>query len=65
MVLGLFWKRVTTPAVFAGIVIGVGLVAFLFLTKRDPFLGVNAGFLGLCLNFAIAIGLSLISPVSH
>ncbi len=65
MVLGLFWKRATTVGVFAGIVVGVGLVAFLALTKRDPFLGLNAGFLGLCINFAITAGLSMLSPVQE
>lgn len=65
VVLGLFWKRVTMAGVFTGIVIGVGLVAFLYLTKRDPFFGVSAGFLGLCANFGIAIALSLVSPRSH
>jgi SSS family solute:Na+ symporter len=62
VVLGLFWKRVSMLGVFAGIAFGVGAVAFLFLTKHDPFLGLSAGFLGLCLNFAIAITLSLFRP---
>jgi len=61
VVLGLFWKRVTMPAVSTGIVAGVGTLAALYLTHRDPFHGLSAGFLGLCLNFALAIGLSLIA----
>jgi SSS family solute:Na+ symporter len=62
VVLGLFWKRATMTAVFTGIVAGVGTVAFLALTKRDPFFGLNAGFLGLCANFAVTTALSLLTP---
>ena len=61
VVLGLFWKRASMTGVFAGIICGVVLLAFLFLTKRDPFHGISAGFLGLCANFATAIALSLLT----
>jgi SSS family solute:Na+ symporter len=60
VVLGLYWKRASSPAVFAGMAAGVGAVVFLFLTHRDPFHGWSAGFIGLCLNFLIAATLSLI-----
>lgn len=59
VVLGLCWRRVTTAGVFAGIAVGVTCAALLILSKRDPFLGVNAGFLALCLNFAVTVGISL------
>ena len=62
VILGLFWKRVSMPAVFAGLIFGVTSMAILFVTKHDPFLGLSAGFLGLCLNFTIAITLSLAFP---
>jgi solute:Na+ symporter, SSS family len=58
VVLGLYWKRATTPAVFTGMAAGVAAVAFLMLTHRDPFFGISAGFLALCLNFSIAVSLS-------
>jgi solute:Na+ symporter, SSS family len=58
VVLGLYWKRATTPAVFTGMAAGVATVAFLMLTHRDPFFGVSAGFLALCLNFSIAVSVS-------
>jgi solute:Na+ symporter, SSS family len=61
VVLGLFWKRVTTVGVFTGMVLGVGVTAFLILTKRDPFLGLNAGFVALCFNFLITVVLSLLT----
>ena len=59
VVLGLFWKRVTLLAIFTGLGLGVGLVVFLILTKRDPYFGVSAGFLGLCANFAMAVTVSI------
>ena len=60
--LGVFWKRVTTQGVFAGLIAGVGCAALLILGSHDPFHGINAGFLALCLNFAIAISWSMIQP---
>ena len=53
VVLGIFSKRVTMPAVFAGLVTGIALFSCLMLTKRDPFHGLNAGFLALCANCAV------------
>jgi len=63
VVLGLYSRRVTTPAVFAGLATGIATVAFLMLSKRDPFHGVNAGFIALCVNFAVTGAVSLLSPV--
>jgi SSS family solute:Na+ symporter len=62
VVLGLYWKRVTTPGVFAGMIAGVATVAFLTLTHKDPFMGWSAGFVALCINFLITAILSLITP---
>jgi SSS family solute:Na+ symporter len=62
VVLGLYWKRVTMPAVFAGMIAGVATVAFLILSKQDPFYGWSAGFVALSLNFLIVTTLSLITP---
>jgi solute:Na+ symporter, SSS family len=62
VVLGLYWKRVTMPGVFAGMVSGVACVALLILTKHDPFFGWSAGFVALCLNFLITAIVSLLLP---
>jgi SSS family solute:Na+ symporter len=62
VVLGLYWKRVTMPAVFAGMIAGVATAVFLMLSHRDPMFGLSAGFLALCLNFAVAGFLSLLTP---
>jgi SSS family solute:Na+ symporter len=64
VVLGLYWKRVTMPAVFAGMIAGVMAAVFLMLSQRDPLFGVSAGFLALCLNFLIAVLMSLATPAS-
>jgi SSS family solute:Na+ symporter len=44
---------VTTAGVFAGLASGISAAAFLMLTGRDPYRGLNAGFIALCLNFAV------------
>jgi SSS family solute:Na+ symporter len=62
VVLGLYWKRVTTAAVFGGMIAGVAAAAFLMLSHRDPLLGLSAGFLSLCLNFVITVFGSLLKP---
>lgn len=62
VVLGLYSKRVTAAGVFAGLIAGVAIVAFLMLTKRDPLMGLNVGFIALCVNFAITEVVSLLTP---
>ena len=62
VVLGLYSKRVTAAGIFAGLTVGVGIVAFLMLTNRDPYKGLNAGFIALCFNFAITGVVSLLTP---
>jgi SSS family solute:Na+ symporter len=65
VVLGLYAKRVTTPAVFAGILTGVSLFVALALSKHDPFFGLNAGFIALCCNFVVVVSLSLFKPAAR
>ncbi len=52
-VLGLYSRRVTAPGVFAGMATGIFIAVVLMLTKRDPYFGLNAGFIALCFNFAV------------
>lgn len=59
VVLGLFWLRATAAGVLAGLLTGMGLTAALLLTKHDPMCGVNAGFLALLANMAVAMVVSL------
>jgi SSS family solute:Na+ symporter len=62
VVLGLFWKRITTTGVFSGILVGLATAMSLMLTKHDPFLGLNAGFLALCANFVVTCIVSVVTP---
>ena len=39
--------------VFAGMVTGVLIAALLMIGKHDPIIGLNAGFIALCCNFAV------------
>ena len=60
---GLYWKRVTIPGVFAGMIAGVVTVIFLLLSHRDPLYGWSAGFVALCLNFLVTTLVSWLTPV--
>lgn len=62
VVLGLYSRRVSTLGVFAGMAAGISLAVFLMLTGRDPYYGVNAGFVALCCNLAVTVVISLLRP---
>jgi SSS family solute:Na+ symporter len=57
---GLYWRRITARSVLAGIVAGIIAASFLMLTGRNPYLGIDAGFLGLCVNFAVVLLLTVL-----
>jgi len=59
VVLGLFSRRATAKGVFAGLVTGVACATFLTVSGRDPFYGINAGFVALCLNFLVTMLISV------
>ena len=52
VVFGLY-SNVSKAAVTSGMVTGVVITGFLAFTGRDPYLGLNAGFIALCCNFAV------------
>jgi solute:Na+ symporter, SSS family len=62
VVLGLTWRRTSGVGVLAGILCGVTCTAVLILTGRDPWCGMNAGFLALCLNFCVVALISWATP---
>ena len=62
VVFGLFSRRVTTAGVFAGMAVGISVALFLMLSGRDPYYGVNAGFIALCCNFLVT---AVISPLTR
>jgi len=59
VVLGLFWKRVSRTGVFCGLIAGVSVLLILILGKNDPFLGLNAGFVGFMVNAFVTVLVSL------
>ncbi len=61
VVLGLYWSRASRSGVFSGLVVGIATVTFLTLSGRDPFMGLNAGFVALILNFIVTVAVSLLS----
>jgi len=61
VVLGLYSRRVTAPAVFAGMIVGVVTAVSLMLSHHDPLFGVSAGFLALCVNFLVTISTMLLT----
>jgi SSS family solute:Na+ symporter len=60
VVFGLFWKRVTKTGVICGMIAGIAVVIILIVGGRDPFLGMNAGFVGLVVNCLITVTISLV-----
>ena len=62
VVLGLFSKRVTTAGVFTGVATGIFLAAWLMMTGRDPYHGLNAGFIALGCNFVVTGLVSAVTP---
>lgn len=65
VVLGLFWSRVTGPGVFIGMIAGVLTAVSLMAAHLDPVFGLNAGFVGLCVNLVVAVVGSLLFPASE
>ncbi len=65
VVFGLYWRRVTMTGVFTGMIAGVTCATALILTKRDPFGGMNAGFVALGVNFALTVVVSVIGAGSR
>ena len=63
IVLGLFWKRATKPASFAGLLVGEALVFYLILSGQDPLpvagMNLHAGFVALVVNFVVFVAVSL------
>ncbi len=64
VVFGLFWKRITKKGVFSGLIVGIAVVVMLIVSGRDPFLGMNAGFVGLVLNSIVVLTVSFRTKTS-
>ncbi len=77
LVLGIFWRRTTSQGAIAGMICGLLFTATFIVLNRSvqifgtetplagPFLGITAqgiGTLGMVLNFAVTIAVSLLTP---
>jgi SSS family solute:Na+ symporter len=62
IVLGLCSKRVTSKGILAGILAGLAVAGFLTFTHRDPFMGLNTGFVGLVANLLVLAVVSSVTP---
>ena len=62
VVLGLYWNRVTKAGVFSGLIIGITIAVALVLSHRDPYMGINAGLIGLACNFSLTVVISMLTP---
>ena len=62
IVLGLYSRRVTSKGVLSGLLAGLAMAGYLTFTHRDPFMGLNAGFVGLIVNLLV---LSAVSSVTY
>ncbi len=65
VVLGLYSKRVSAPGVLAGMVTGVFIFIPLMVSKHDPIMGLNAGFIALCCNFIVVAAVTLLKPAER
>src|SRR5262249_22772279 len=63
--LGLYWKRATATGIFSVMALALFFTILLVLTKLDPFLGLNAGFVALCANYLTTTVISLITGASR
>lgn len=63
VVFGLYSRRVTTTGVFVGMATGIAIAVLLMLTGRDPYKGVNAGFIALGCNFAVTGVVSMLTTM--
>jgi len=64
LILGLYWTRLNSRALFAGMLAGAVFAAVMTFTGLRP-LGVFSGLWGLMLNLAICVGGSLAMGVSE
>ena len=59
---GLLWRRMTVQGALAGLLVGEAIVVPLAMTSHDPFLGINAGLIGLVANVIVNVAVSRARP---
>ena len=65
VIFGLYSRRVTMSGVFAGMATGVLIAVLLMAGKHDPIMGLSAGFIALCFNFAVTGVVSLLTSTGE
>jgi solute:Na+ symporter, SSS family len=63
ILLGVTSRWVTPPGILAGMLAGLAFAGFLSFSHRDPFMGLNAGFIGLVLNVALVVVVSRLTKI--
>ncbi|WP_280333083.1 sodium:solute symporter family protein [Nocardia wallacei] len=61
VLLGLYWRRLTTVGATAGMLTGTAIVVVLHALGRDPLAGINGGLIALAANVAVAAAVSTVS----
>ncbi|MCU1644095.1 MAG: sodium:solute symporter family protein [Nocardia sp.] len=62
VLLGLYWRRLSTRGVTAGLIVGTAVVLLLHALGRDPLFGINGGLIALLANITVAVLISLSGP---
>jgi Na+/proline symporter len=63
--LGLYWKGLTKNAVLAGMIVGALIAGGLTITGNKVIFGVHGGNIGLLVNLAVCVLVSLVAPESR
>ncbi|HEX6135931.1 MAG TPA: sodium:solute symporter family protein [Longimicrobiales bacterium] len=61
----LYWRRATTRGVLAGLVAGSATTVFFFINPQLRPFEIHEGILGLVVNIAVLIGMSLMTPAQE
>ncbi|MEV0705273.1 sodium:solute symporter family protein [Saccharopolyspora sp. NPDC050389] len=64
VLISLLWRRMSTAGAASGLAAGVAVVALLVITGNDPWLGINAGLLGLAANVLVNVAVTLARPAT-
>ncbi|MCF6411589.1 sodium:solute symporter family protein [Alkalihalobacillus sp. EGI L200015] len=63
-ILGLYWKKLSARPVFLGMLLGAVIAGVMTLTGHSTVYGIHGGVIGLLVNFVVAVGGSVLVPVS-
>jgi SSS family solute:Na+ symporter len=62
LILGIYAPRVNAAGVMTGLLAGLAVTGALVFAHRDPWNGVNAGFVGLAVNVGLVLAVSRLTP---